>query len=181
MFNLEGRVVVVTGASSGLGAQMSRGFAGQGADLVILARRMEKLEGLAEELRGMGAKCLPVQCDVTDPEHVNQAAAQAEAEFGKVDVLVNCAGSAKNAGVLNMTDEEWSFTMKTDLDSVFYVTRALSILHPCTAWSETPRSTPLPIMHPKAVSSTLHAQLPQNLPNTASPATRFAPDTSKRN
>lgn len=128
MFNLEGRVVVVTGASSGLGAQMSRGFAGQGADLVILARRMEKLEGLAEELRGMGAKCLPVQCDVTDPEHVNQAAAQAEAEFGKVDVLVNCAGSAKNAGVLNMTDEEWSFTMKTDLDSVFYVTRAFANL-----------------------------------------------------
>ncbi|MBQ7432269.1 MAG: SDR family oxidoreductase [Lachnospiraceae bacterium] len=124
MFDLTGRVVVVSGASSGLGAQMTKGFAGQGADLVIMARRMEKLEALAEEVRAMGVKCLPIQCDVTKPEMVNAAAAQAEAAFGKVDVLVNCAGSAKNAGVLDMTDEEWDFTIDTDMNSVFYVTRA---------------------------------------------------------
>ncbi|HPX70122.1 MAG TPA: SDR family oxidoreductase [Bacillota bacterium] len=124
MFNLKGRVVVVSGASSGLGAQMSRAYAKQGADMVIMARRVEKLEQLAEEIRAEGVKCLVLQCDVTVPEQVNAAAAKAEAEFGKVDVLVNCAGSAKNAGVLVMTDEEWDFTMNTDLDSVFYVTRA---------------------------------------------------------
>lgn len=124
MFDLTGRVVVVSGASSGLGAQMTKGFAGQGADLVIMARRMEKLEALAEEVRAMGVKCVPIQCDVTKPEMVNGAAAQAEAAFGKVDVLVNCAGSAKNAGVLDMTDEEWDFTIDTDMNSVFYVTRA---------------------------------------------------------
>lgn len=128
MFDLTGRVVVVSGASSGLGAQMTKGFAGQGADLVIMARRMEKLEALAEEVRAMGVKCLPIQCDVTKPEMVNAAAAQAEAAFGKVDVLVNCAGSAKNAGVLNMTDEEWDFTIDTDMNSVFYVTRAFGNL-----------------------------------------------------
>lgn len=103
---------------------MAKGFAGQGADLVIMARRMEKLEALASEIRGMGVKCLPVQCDVTKPEMVNEAAAKAEAEYGKVDVLVNCAGAAKNAGVLNMTDEEWDFTIDADMNSVFYVTRA---------------------------------------------------------
>lgn len=124
MFDLTGRVVVISGASSGLGMQMARGFAGQGADLVIMARRMEKLEALAEEIRAMGVKCLPIQCDVTKPEVINEAAQKAEAAFGKVDVLVNCAGSAKNAGVLDMTDEEWDFTISTDMDSVFYVTRA---------------------------------------------------------
>lgn len=124
MFDLTGRVVVISGASSGLGMQMARGFAGQGADLVIMARRVEKLEALAEEIRAMGVKCLPIQCDVTKPEVVNEAAQKAEAAFGKVDVLVNCAGSAKNAGVLDMTDEEWDFTISTDMDSVFYVTRA---------------------------------------------------------
>lgn len=126
MFNLKNRVVVVSGASSGLGAQMARGFAAQGADLVITARRIEKLEALAGEIRAMGVKCLPLKCDVTDSAQVDAAAAAAENEFGKVDVLVNCAGSAANAGVLSMTNEEWDFTMAADLTSVFYVTRAFA-------------------------------------------------------
>ena len=126
MFNLKGRVVVVSGASSGLGAQMAKGYAKQGADLVITARRIERLEKLAEEIKQMGVKCLPIKCDVTNVEDVNNAAKKAEEEFGKVDVLVNCAGSAKNNGVLNMTDEEWQFTIDTDLTSVFYVTRAFA-------------------------------------------------------
>ena len=126
MFNLKGRVVVVSGASSGLGAQMARGFAEQGADLVITARRLEKLESLAQELRQLGVKVLPLKCDVTDSEMVDNVAKQVEKEFGKVDVLVNCAGSAKNAGVLQMTNEEWDFTIDTDMTSVFYVTRAFA-------------------------------------------------------
>jgi gluconate 5-dehydrogenase len=103
MFNLKGRVVVVSGASSGLGAQMARGFADQGADLVITARRLEKLEALADELRKKGVRVLPLRCDVTDSKLVDEVAATVEKEFGKVDVLINCAGSAKNAGVLDMT------------------------------------------------------------------------------
>ena len=126
MFNLTGRVVVVSGASSGLGAQMARGFAGQGADLVITARRVERLEALAAELREKGVKVLPLKCDVTDSKMVDEVAAKAEAEFGKVDVLVNCAGSSKDAGVLDMTDDQWDFTISTDLTSVFYVTRAFA-------------------------------------------------------
>ncbi|KAF5077608.1 glucose 1-dehydrogenase [Proteiniclasticum sp. QWL-01] len=126
MFNLKNRVVVITGASSGLGAQMARGFAAQGADLALLARRKEKLDTLAKELEELGVRCVTVQCDVTDPKAVNQAAQEVEAAFGRVDVLVNNAGSAKNAGVLNMTDEEWDFTMDADLKSVFLVTRAFA-------------------------------------------------------
>ncbi len=124
MFNYKNRVVVVSGASSGLGAQMARGFANQGADLVITARRLEKLEALAEELRAKGVKVLPLKCDVTDSKMVDDVAKEVEKVFGKVDVLVNCAGSAKNAGVLAMTNEEWDFTIATDMTSVFYVTRA---------------------------------------------------------
>lgn len=124
MFSLKGRIAAITGASSGLGKQMANAFAEQGADLVLMARRIERLEELKVELEKKGVKVLPLKVDVTDPENVNQAAIEAEKEFGKVDILVNCAGSAKNAGVLEMTDEEWDFTIKTDMDSVFYVTRA---------------------------------------------------------
>lgn len=105
---------------------MAIAFAGQGATLVLLARRIEILEDLAKELKVKGTKVLPIQCDVTKTDEVNAAAALAEKEFGKVDILVNCAGSAKNAGVLNMTDEEWDFTMDVDLKSVFLVTRAFA-------------------------------------------------------
>ena len=74
----------------------------------------------------MGVRCLSIKCDVTDSESDNAAAEAAEKEFGKVDVLVNCAGAAKNAGVLTMTDDEWNFTIDVDLTSVFYVTRAFA-------------------------------------------------------
>ena len=124
MFNLKGRVAVISGASSGLGKQMARAFATQGADLAILARRVEKLEELKGELERLGVKVLPVKCDVTLTEDIDNAAALVEKEFGKVDILVNCAGSSKDKGVLDMVDEEWDFTISTDLTSVFKMTRA---------------------------------------------------------
>lgn len=126
MFDYTGRVVMITGASSGLGVQMARGFAKQGADIVITARRMEKLEQVAEELRQLGVKALPIQCDVTSTEQVDAAVEQAIQEFGKIDVLVNNAGSSKANPVTDMTDEEWEFTIDTDLTSVFKVTRAVA-------------------------------------------------------
>lgn len=126
MFDLHGRVAVVTGASSGLGRQMALGFARQGADLVIMARRIKKLEEVAEEIRALGVRCLPIQCDVTDTEQVNRAAEQVIEYYGKVDILVNNAGASRNAGVLDMTDEDWDFTMQADLTSVFKVTRAFA-------------------------------------------------------
>lgn len=124
MFNLKGRVAVITGASSGLGKQMARGFADAGADLVLLARRIEKLEELKNELEKEGVKVLSIKCDVTSSEEIENAAKRAEEEFRKVDILINCAGSSKDKGVLEMEDEEWDFTIETDLTSVFKVTRA---------------------------------------------------------
>ena len=126
MFDLKSNVAVITGASSGLGRQMSIGFAKQGADLVIMARRIDLLEELKIELEKYNVKVMPIKCDVTNTDDVNNAAKKVEDEFGKVDIIVNCAGSSKDAGVLNMTDAEWDFTVNTDLTSVFKVTRAFA-------------------------------------------------------
>ena len=124
MFNLKGKVAVISGASSGLGVQMAKGFAEQGADLVILARREERLIELQKQLEEKGIKVLPIKCDVTSTEDINHAASVAEETFGHVDILVNCAGSSKDKGVLEMNDEEWDFTIATDETSVFKMTRA---------------------------------------------------------
>ena len=124
MFNLKGRVAVVTGASSGLGKQISMALAKQGADLVILARRIERLEEFKIELEKEGVKVLPVKCDVTKTEDIDNACKAAVKKFGKVDILVNCAGSSKDKGVLDMADDEWDFTIATDETSVFKMTRA---------------------------------------------------------
>ena len=124
MFNLKGRVAVITGASSGLGRQMAKAFAECGADLVILARRFDKLKELKTELEKKGTRVLAIECDVTSTEKINKAAEITEQVFGKADILVNCAGASRDKGVLDMTDEEWDFTIATDLTSVFKVTRA---------------------------------------------------------
>ena len=128
MFNLKGRVAVITGASSGLGKQMATGFAKQGADLVLLARRIERLEETKVELEKLGVKVLPIKCDVTSTEDIEAAGKLTEKVFGKVDILVNCAGSSKDSGVLDMKDDEWDFTIATDLTSVFKVTRTFAYI-----------------------------------------------------
>ena len=125
MFNLEGKVAAVSGASSGLGQQMALALARQGASLVIMARRVERLEEFKPKLLKEGApEVLAIKCDVTSTDDINNAAKEAEKEFGKVDILLNCAGSSKDKGVLDMNDEEWDFTIATDETSVFKMTRA---------------------------------------------------------
>lgn len=127
MFNLKGRVAVVSGASSGLGQQMALAFARQGASLAILARRVERLEEFKPTLEEAGAaKVVAYKCDVIDSDNINIVADKIEKEFGKVDILLNCAGSSKDKGVLEMTDEEWDFTIATDETSVFKMTRAFA-------------------------------------------------------
>lgn len=125
MFDLTGQVAVVTGASSGLGRQMAEAFARQGANLAVLARRVERLEELKARLeKDYKVKVLPVKVDVTLTAEIDAAAKKVEKEFGKVDILLNCAGSSKDKGVLEMADDEWDFTIATDLTSVFKMTRA---------------------------------------------------------
>lgn len=93
LFDLSSRVALVTGASSGLGVTFAEGLAAAGADVVLAARRVDRLEELADRIRATGRRALPVACDVTEPEQVEAAVAAAVAEFGRIDVLVANAGA----------------------------------------------------------------------------------------
>ncbi len=122
MFDYTGKVVAVSGASSGLGKQMAEGYAEQGANLVLLARRIERLEESAKELsEKYGVEVLPVRCDVTDDASVDAALAAADEKFGHVEVLVNSAGGEAGTGtkLVDFKREDWDFTVSLDLTSIF--------------------------------------------------------------
>jgi NAD(P)-dependent dehydrogenase (short-subunit alcohol dehydrogenase family) len=123
MFDYTGQVVAITGAGSGLGKQMARGFAGQGASLFLMDINTERLGEAVAEFQQAGTACMGYALDVTNGEAVELAAQAAIETFGTVDVLVNCAGKAKDVGVLEMTNEDWHSTLECDLSSVFYMTR----------------------------------------------------------
>lgn len=124
MFDLHGRVAAVTGSSAGLGRQMAMALARQGADVVLLARRAEKLEEAAEEARALGVKALPIVCDVTKREDIDNAVKVTMETFGKVDILVNNAGRGYQSPLESYPDEGWRAVMGVDLDGVFMCTRA---------------------------------------------------------
>ncbi|MDR0912940.1 MAG: glucose 1-dehydrogenase [Methanobrevibacter sp.] len=124
MFDLTGRVAVVTGASSGIGVQFAKALAGQGADLVLLARRKEKLEGVADEIRAAGTKVLTVQGDVTNLDDIDAAVKATIDEYGKVDILVNNAGTGGEDLAQNITDEQWDREMELNIKATFRVSRA---------------------------------------------------------
>jgi NAD(P)-dependent dehydrogenase (short-subunit alcohol dehydrogenase family) len=94
LFDLEGRVAIVTGASSGLGVTFAKGLAGAGARVVLAARRIDRLEALATGLEATGAQALAVACDVTNEDEVDALVEAARERFGRIDVLVNNAGAS---------------------------------------------------------------------------------------
>ena len=129
MFDYTGKVVAVTGASSGLGKQMAEGYAEQGASLVLLARRVERLEASAKEWgEKYGIEVLPVACDVTDEASIDAALAAIDEKFGHIETLVNCAGGEKGTGtqLVDFVREDWDFTMNLDLTSVFTMTKKVA-------------------------------------------------------
>lgn len=108
MFDLTGNVAVVTGASAGLlDVSLHWHLQDQGADVAVLARRKEKLEGVAEEIRALGVKCLPVQCDVTQIDQIQSAVDEVVKGLGTVDILVNNAGGGSCIPLEDLPDEEW--------------------------------------------------------------------------
>lgn len=121
-----GRVAVVTGASSGIGAAFAKALAAQGADVAVLARRVEKLEAVAAECRESGVRCLPVACDVTDEQSIKAAVAKVVDEFGRIDILINNAGVCEFAPLEDHTTDQWNKVISTDLSSVFLMTREVA-------------------------------------------------------
>ena len=123
-FDLKGQVAVVTGASTGLGLQMAKAFANQGANLVLLARRMNLLEENAKAItEEYGVEVLPFACDITDTERVKAAVAATLERFGRVDILVNNAGTGAVAPAEEITDEQFRQEMNIDLFGTFICAR----------------------------------------------------------
>lgn len=123
MFELTGKVAVITGASSGNGALAAKAYAESGADVALLARRKEKLDTVAEGIRSLGRRALSVQCDVTDEENVKKAVQEVIGTFGKIDILLNNAGIAVRGGVHTLTEEDWDRSMDTNVKSAFLMSK----------------------------------------------------------
>ncbi len=123
-FDMSGKVALVTGASSGLGRHFALELAAAGADLVVVARRLEALESLAEEIRATGRKALPVTMDVTHRASVDQALERAAGEWGRLDSVINNAGIALTAKSLEVSEEDWAKVVETNLTGVFRVAQA---------------------------------------------------------
>lgn len=119
MFDLTGKVAVVTGASSGLGADAAKAYAAQGANVALLARRKEKLDQVVKEIEATGRKAIAVQCDVSDEKSVENAVKEVLAHFGKIDILLNNAGIAFAGSVENMTVEQWDSAMDINVKGIF--------------------------------------------------------------
>lgn len=125
MFDLTGRVAVITGASSGLGANFSRVLAKQGADIVAIGLESDAvaLGSLAKDIVELGRQCLVIICDVTQTEQLVAAGKKVKETFGKVDILVNNAGIAISARADRMSDDDWQKVIDVNLTGVFKTSR----------------------------------------------------------
>jgi len=119
IFDLHGRVALVTGASSGLGLRFAQCLAENGAAVALVARRPERLEALAAQIETAGGKAVPIAADVRDHAAMQKAFDLAERAFGTVTILVNNAGVAHAGRAVEMPEEEWRRILSTNLDAVF--------------------------------------------------------------
>ncbi|CAB4962295.1 MAG: SDR family oxidoreductase [Actinobacteria bacterium] len=123
-FSLEGRVAVVTGASSGLGAGFSRALADAGADVVLAARRSERLASTADEVRRLGRSALCVQTDVTSPDECARAVDDAMSKYGRVDILVNTAGLGTAVPALKEAPDDFLRVVDVNLNGTYWMAQA---------------------------------------------------------
>ena len=124
-FDLSGRVALVTGASRGLGQYFGRALALAGADLIITARRKEDTDEFAAEIRALGRQVAGLSLDVRDETSIRQMAEAAQAAFGRIDILVNNAGCTVRKPSLEITWDDWSKVLDTNLRGTFFVTQAV--------------------------------------------------------
>jgi 3-oxoacyl-[acyl-carrier protein] reductase len=119
LFDLKGRVALVTGASSGLGLRFAEVLAENGASVALVARRADKLRAAVDKIAKAGGKALAVEADVLDRAAMTRAFDEAEKAFGTVTILVNNAGVAHSTRAVELSEEEWHRVIRTNLDAVF--------------------------------------------------------------
>ncbi len=125
MNRLTGKVALITGANSGIGKRTAEVFASEGADLVLVARRADKLKEVEEECIAAGVKAISVSADVTSYDDCRRAVAAAIDTFGRIDVLVNNAGIAdKNRSIDHCEPEFWDEVIQIDQTSVYYMMKS---------------------------------------------------------
>jgi NAD(P)-dependent dehydrogenase (short-subunit alcohol dehydrogenase family) len=125
LFDLTGRVAIVTGGSVGLGRQMAQGLAEMGANVVLCARKKQRSEQAAEELRQTGVQTLALGCDVRDPEQIRAVVEVTIGQFGRIDILINNAGTSWGAPVEEMRLEHWNKVIETNLTATFLFSQAV--------------------------------------------------------
>jgi len=118
-FDLEGRVAVVVGGTSGIGQTIGRGLAEAGADVISTGRRAELVDAAAQEIEAFGRRTLRICSDVLDRSSLQMLLDAAVAEFGKVDILVNAAGRTKRTPFLEVEDKEWNDILDTNLNGAY--------------------------------------------------------------
>ncbi len=126
LFSMQGKTVLVTGASSGLGAHFAKVLARAGAKVAIGARRADKLAATLEEIKAAGGDAMSVPLDVNDADSVAKALSGVEAAMGPITVLINNAGVAKSNYCLKVDEESWDFVMDTNLKSVWRLARSVA-------------------------------------------------------
>ncbi len=126
IFDLSGKVAVVTGTSRGLGQYMGRALARAGADLVITSRKPETLKDFQAEIENLGRKALPLQLDVRDYDSIRRMAESAWASYGKVDILVNNAGCNVRKPAVEVAWDDWNLILDTNLRGTFFVAQAFA-------------------------------------------------------
>ena len=125
---LEGKVAIITGGGTGLGKSMALALAGEGASIVVAARRIEAIEKTAKELSSIGGRALAISTDVTDSQQVNRLVERTLAEMGRIDILINNAGivrTEQRKPIWDITDEEWHLGIDTNLGGAFFCCRAV--------------------------------------------------------
>jgi gluconate 5-dehydrogenase len=126
LFDLSGRVAIVTGTSRGLGQYMARALAKAGADLVLTSRTRESLRGFEEEVQGFGRRAVSLELDVRNLESIERMAEDAEKAFGHLDILVNNAGCNVRKPALDVTWDDWNLILDTNLRGSFFVAQAVA-------------------------------------------------------
>ncbi|MFJ7566421.1 SDR family oxidoreductase [Herminiimonas sp. NPDC097707] len=124
--NFEGKVALITGASSGLGARFAKVLAMAGAQVVLAARRVDRLKELRAEIEAEGGAAHVVTLDVTDYASIKSAIAHAETEAGAIDILVNNAGVTASGRLLDVTPEEYAYVMDTNQRGAFFVAQEVA-------------------------------------------------------
>jgi NAD(P)-dependent dehydrogenase (short-subunit alcohol dehydrogenase family) len=124
LFRLDGRVAIVTGASSGLGVAFARALAEAGADLVLAARRADRLEDTRRMVAGLDRRAIAVPTDVTDPTACSALVDRAVADFGRVDILVNNAGVGTAVPALKETPEQFRGVVELNLNGCYWMAQA---------------------------------------------------------